>query len=95
MSVSFGYYKTGFGDRLPDIMFDDLIKPTKKKKGKKINLIGKPRVSETLLRDAQEVIFDLFIEPCYYCGRTAGEYHAKDCKFILVMEELDKILRKK
>jgi len=75
-------------------MFDDLIKPTGKRK-KKINLISKPRVSENLLRDAQEVIFDLFREPCYYCGRTAGQYHAKDCKFLVVMEEFDRILRKK
>ena len=76
-------------------MFDDLIKTKNKKKSKKINLISKQRVSKALLRDAQEVIFDLFREPCYYCGRNAGEYHAKDCKFLVVMEEFDKILRKK
>lgn len=75
-------------------MFDDLIKPTDKKKSKKINLISKQRVSKTLLRDAQEVIFDLFREPCYYCGRTAGESHAEDCKFLVVMEEFDRILKK-
>jgi hypothetical protein len=75
-------------------MFEDLIKTKKKKKSKKINLISKQSVSEVLLRDAQEVIFDLFREPCYYCGRAAGEYHAKDCKFLVVMEELDRILRK-
>lgn len=75
-------------------MFDDLIKTKDKKKSKKINLISKPRVSEALLRGAQEIIFDLFREPCYYCGRTAGEYHDPGCKFLIVMEELDKILRK-
>lgn len=77
-------------------MFDDLIKTKDKDKKlkKKINLISKQRVSKTLLRDAQEVIFDLFREPCYYCGRNAGEYHAKDCKFLVVMEEFDRILKK-
>jgi len=75
-------------------MFDDLIKTKDKKLKKKINLISKQRVSKTLLRDAQEVIFDLFREPCYYCGRTAGEYHAEGCKFLVVMEEFDRILKK-
>ncbi len=75
-------------------MFDDLVKTKNKKKGKKINLISKPRVSEVLLRDAQEVIFDLFREPCYYCGRTAGEYHEPDCKFLIVMDKINKLLGK-
>ena len=75
-------------------MFDDLIK-TKTNKIKKINLIPKSKVSKAHLRDAQEVMFDLFKEPCFYCGRTAGEYHEPGCKFLMVMEELDRIVKKK
>jgi hypothetical protein len=75
-------------------MFDDLITPKKIKKKKRINLIDKTEGYKILLTDAQEIIWDLFREPCYYCGRTSGQYHKKDCKFFVVMDKINKLLGK-
>jgi hypothetical protein len=76
-------------------MFEDIIKPTKKKKtSKKINLIDKTTIYKVLLTDAQEVMWDLFKEPCYYCGRTSGQMHKLDCKFFVIMDKINKLLGK-
>ena len=70
-------------------MFDDIVKQKTTKK-RKINLRSSDiTVAAELLEDVQEIMWDLVAEPCIYCSQEPGSEHEDNCKYVLVMEEIE------